>query len=97
MKDEIEKILWNFLQECLKIHHSQGDRKFKTIPDAQKEFTTQLLSLFEKSLSSEEEIAIIICDHLQDEGYGKKGYCGICEKKAKAISKTKEERNEIKY
>ena len=39
------------------------------------------------SLPSKEEIAIIICDHLQDRDYGKRGYCETCGKKAKAIAK----------
>ncbi len=31
----IEIILWDFLMDCLKIHHLQEKRPFETIPEAQ--------------------------------------------------------------
>ena len=34
---------------------------------------------------SVEDIGIVMCDHLQDKGYGTVGYCETCGKKAQAI------------
>lgn len=43
-KEKLEGILWDYLMDCLAIHHLVKNRKIKTIPEAQKEYADKLLS-----------------------------------------------------
>ena len=74
---ELEKILWNYLMDCLKIHHMQEDREIKTIPEAQKIYASALKSEFMKAIG--EDRGCLCKDYHIDVSSGKE-ICVHCNK-----------------
>jgi hypothetical protein len=42
-QDKVKIILWDFLMDCLKIHHFQEKRQFETIPEAQNYYSKEIM------------------------------------------------------
>lgn len=47
---KVKSLLWEFLMECLKVHHQQEDRKFKDISQAQRFYFSAIKAHYNKLL-----------------------------------------------